>query len=108
MAGTLHHMAVNTKDFEKTVGFFQELFDMQVRRIQGEAPNRKRWFYQGIPVHEVPLTVPGGNPDDHIGIQVDNRPATLSKALALGCRPVEGKPAHWLQTPEGYLLELME
>lgn len=108
MAGTLHHMAVNTTDFEKTVGFFQELFDMQVRRTQGEAPNRKLWFCQGIQVNEVPQTAPGGNTYDHIGIQVDNRPATLSKALALGCRPVEGKPAHWLQTPEGYLLELME
>lgn len=108
MAGTLHHIAVNTKNFEKTVEFFQELFHMEIRKTQGEAPNRKLWFCQGIQINEIPQTTPGGNTYDHIGIQVDNRPATISKALTLGCHPVTGKPTHWLQTPEGYLLELME
>ena len=38
MAGTLHHMAVNSGNFEETVKFFQELFDMEVLKTNGEAP----------------------------------------------------------------------
>lgn len=44
MAGTLHHMAVNSGNFEETVKFFQELFDMEVLKTNGEAPHRKLWF----------------------------------------------------------------
>lgn len=108
MAGKLHHMAVNSANFEETVKFFEELFEMEVRKTSGEVPNRKLWFVQGIQVNEVPEIVPGGNLYDHIGIQVDDREATIQKALSMGCKQVEGKPSHWFLSPDGILLELME
>ena len=107
MAGQLHHVAVNTANFEETVKFFEELFDMEVSRKTGDAPNRKLWFRQGIQVCEVTEAAPGGNRCDHIGIQVPNREAALQKALTMGCKAVEGKPAHWFLTPDDIVIELM-
>ena len=107
MAGKLHHMAVNTANFETTVRFFEELFDMEVLKTNGEAPNRKLWFKQGIQVNEAGQMIPGGNVYDHIGIWVDDRQQTLAKAHAMGCMPIDGKPAHWFLTPDNIVIELM-
>ena len=107
MAGKLHHMAVNAANFEATVQFFQELFDMEVLKTNGEAPNRKLWFKQGIQVNEASEAGAAGNVYDHIGIWVDDRERTLAKAHAMGCRAMDGKPAHWFLTPEGIVIELM-
>lgn len=107
MAGQIHHVAVNSSNFEDTVCFFKEVFQMEVSRTTGEAPARKLWFRQGIQVNEVPEIVPGGDVYDHIGIQVPDREQTLAKALAMGCKPVEGKPTHWFATPDGVVIELM-
>ena len=107
MAGKLHHMAVNAANFEATVKFFQELFDMEVLKTNGEAPHRKLWFKQGIQVNEVTEAGAAGNVYDHIGIRVDDREGTLAKAHAMGCRAMDGKPEHWFLTPEGIVIELM-
>ena len=48
-----------------------------------------------------------GNVYDHIGIWVDDREKTLAKAHAMGCKAMDGKPAHWFLTPEGIVIELM-
>lgn len=41
MAGQVHHVAVNSDHFSDTVRFFTEVFQMEVSRTTGEAPNRK-------------------------------------------------------------------
>lgn len=107
MAGKLHHMAVNAPNFEETVRFFEELFDMDVLKTNGEAPNRKLWFVQGIQINEAPGTDARGNVYDHIGIWVDDREQTLAKALAMGCKSIDSKPAHWFLTPDNIVIELM-
>ena len=56
----------------------------------------------------MPQIAAGGNVFDHIGIQVPSREEAISKALALGCVPMEGKGAHWLLAPGGIVLELSE
>ena len=107
MAGKLHHMAVNSANFEETVRFFEELFDMEVLKTGGEAPDRKLWFRQGIQVNETAEADTRGNVYDHIGIWVDDRERTLAKALGMGCRAIDGKPAHWFLTPDNIVIELM-
>ena len=107
MAGKLHHMAVNSANFEETVRFFEELFEMEVLKTNGEAPNRKLWFKQGIQVNEVSEADAAGNVYDHIGIRVDDREQTLEKAMSMGCKAMDGRPAHWFLTPEGIVIELM-
>ncbi|HBK02964.1 MAG TPA: hypothetical protein DDY87_00845 [Clostridiales bacterium] len=107
MSGQLHHMAVNSQNFEETVAFFQTLFQMEIARTRGDAPHRMLWFREGIQVNEVTEVLPGGSRYDHIGIGVADREQVMEKALAMGCKPVPGKEAHWLSTPDGYVLELM-
>lgn len=51
MAGQVHHVAVNSANFEETVRFFEEVFQMEISRTAGEAPARKLWFRQGIQVN---------------------------------------------------------
>lgn len=107
MAGQVHHVAVNSANFEETVRFFEEVLQMEVSRTTGEAPARKLWFQQGIQVNEIPSGDPASGLYDHIGIQVTDKAVTLKKAAAFGCAPVPGKP-HWFSTPDGLVIELME
>lgn len=107
MAGKLHHAAINSAKFEDTVRFFEEVFQMEVSRTTGEAPERKLWFHQGIQVNEARSAESGAGQYDHIGIQVTDKAQTLEKAAAFGCTPVPGKP-HWFTMPEGVVLELMD
>ena len=107
MAGRLHHAAVNSVNFEETVRFFREVFQMEISHTRGEAPSRKLWFHQGIQVNEAAHADTAGNLYDHIGIQVDNREETLAKARAFGCTVLPDKPK-WFYTPDGTLFELMD
>lgn len=107
MAGQVHHVAVNSDHFPDTVRFFLEVFQMEVSRTAGEAPNRKLWFRQGIQVNEVSQIPHGASQYDHIGIAVTDKTETLQKAAAFGCKPLAGKP-NWFATPDGIVIELME
>ena len=106
MAGQVHHVAVNSANYEETVCFFEEVFQMEISRTAGEAPARKLWFRQGIQVNEVPAGNPVSGRYDHIGILVQDKAEVLEKAFALGCTAVPGKP-HWFTTPDGIVIELM-
>lgn len=106
MSCQLHHVAVNTCNFEETVRFFKELFAMEVTQEKGQAPNRKLWFREGIQVNENPGERSDGDRYDHIGIQVDNWEQLRRRAEEMGCTPVQGKP-HWFVTPDKIVIELM-
>ena len=107
MAGKIHHVGVNSANFEQTVRFFQEVFQMEVARTRGDAPNRQLWFRQGIQVNESaePITAPGVC--DHIGIGVTNKEEVLAMVPSYGCKIFPNK-SHWFTTPEGYVIELKE
>ena len=82
MSCQLHHVAVNTCNFEETVRFFKELFAMEVTQEKGQAPNRKLWFREGIQVNENLGERSDGDRYDHIGIQVDNWELLRRRAAA--------------------------
>lgn len=105
MAGKIHHVAVNTANFEQTVLFFQSVFEMEISRTRGAAPNRQLWFRQGIQVNEVPECASATGVYDHIGIAVDNQEEVLRIVPSLGCQIQPGKP-HWFLTPDGIMIEL--
>ena len=107
MASQLHHVAVKSVNFEQTVRFFQEVFDMDISRTRGEAPARMLWFCEGIQINEVTQLQVSGGVCDHIGIHVTNKKEVLEKACARGCKVLPEKP-HWFLTPDGIMIELME
>lgn len=106
MTCQLHHVAVNTRNFEQTVRFFKELFAMEVIQEKGHSPNRKLWFREGIQINEDQTALTEGDRYDHIGIQVDNWEQLRRRAEEMGCAPVPGKP-HWFVTPDKIVIELM-
>ena len=106
MAGQVHHVAVNSANFEETVRFFEEVFPMEISRTAGEAPARKLWFRQGIQVNEIPAGNPASGLYGHIGMQVSDKVETMKKTSAFGCTTVPGK-SHWFTTPDGFVIELM-
>lgn len=105
MAGKLHHVAVNSANFEQTVRFFQEVFQMEISRVRGDAPNRQLWFQQGIQVNEMSEVPAAPGVADHIGIEVTNKEEVLSTVPAYGCKIFPDKP-HWFTTPEGIVIEI--
>ena len=106
MTSRLHHVAVNSANFDQTVRFFQEVFQMEISRTRGDAPSRQLWFQQGIQVNEVPETFTAAGSCDHIGIEVSNQEEVLSKIPAFDGKVLPGKP-HWFLMPEGFVIELM-
>ena len=106
MASKLHHVCVNSANFEQTVRFFQEVFQMEISHTRDAAPIRKLWFKEGIQVNEVPKTFTAAGSCDHSGIEVSDKAEILSKIPAFGCTVLPEKP-HWFLTPDGFVIELM-
>ncbi len=106
MSNIINHVAFRIKDFDWYVRFCEDVLGMTISRTKGEAPKRQIWFGEGIQLMEV-LEEPEmiGDIFHHIGLHSDCVSETVEKALALGCREVEGKP-HWFELPNGVFVEL--
>lgn len=107
MKAKIHHMAILVNEFDTYVKLFQDIFGMEIERIQGEKPGRKLWFREGIQLNESPERITLGNRYDHIGLLTDNTDEILKKAMANGCKPLpQGR--HWFARPNGVQIELKE
>ena len=106
MASKLHHVCVNSANFEQTGRFIQEVFQMEVSRTDGAVPSRRLWFREGIQVNEATEPSAAAGACDHIGIEVSSKEEILCKIPAFGCTVLPEKP-HWFLTPDGFVIELM-
>lgn len=104
--GELHHACIAVKEFDKYVELFEELFNMTVNRVQGEAPKRKLWFNENVQINELEKDEVNGTSIDHIAIGVDDVRATVCDALEHGCTPLPNG-AHWIALPNGTKVELI-
>lgn len=105
MACRIHHAALSVSDFDWHVAFFTQVFGMEAERADGEAPKRRIWFRQGIQLNEKPGDKILGDAYDHISIGVEDVPATVAAACAMGCTPLPNG-AHWFALPSGVRVEL--
>jgi len=105
MKTQLNHTALNVKDFDWYLNFFLEVFDMEIQRELGEAPERKVWLAQGIQLNEVPKEEEMGQLYDHLGFVVEDVPALKALAVEHGCACLPGKD-HWFLLPNGVRVEL--
>lgn len=109
MVSRIHHAALAVRDFDWYVAFFEEVFHMTAERTAGTKPCRQLWFAQGIQINEAAEAEDAGEHAacDHISLGVDIDPVEAAKlAMAGGCRPAEGKGAHWFALPNGVLIEM--
>ena len=105
MIATIHHVALNVKDYDWYVRFFEEVFEMTVERQKGEAPKRQVWFNEGIQLDEVEDMGEMGSMYSHIGIASDDWDTVIERAVARGCTQYADKK-HWFDMPDGFAIEL--
>lgn len=105
MKTQLNHTALNVKDFDWYLNFFLEVFEMEIQRELGEAPERKVWLKQGIQLNEVSAEGEMGQIYDHLGFVVEDVPALKALAVRHGCACLPGKD-HWFILPNGVRVEL--
>ena len=108
MSARIDHVAINVKNFEWNVRFFQDVFGMTIAKSEGEKPDRKIWFEQGIQLNEIKDASQKSETGyaDHIGIRTDDMEMILNKCQEYGCTSVPGRGRHWFQLPDGIKFEL--
>ncbi len=107
VVGGLDHACIAVREFDVYVALFEELFNMTVKRTQGEKPKRKLWFNENIQINELEDDEENGTSIDHISLNVDDVQAVVCDALEHGCTPLPNG-AHWIALPNGIKLELMK
>ena len=105
------HVAVKVADIDWNIRFFEEVLDMPVREVDGprESP-RQVWLKGGIQLISAPDGAAGPAPQPwvaHVAIRVRGLDAALARAAQWGVQALPQGP-HWLQTPDGIVLELFD
>lgn len=103
----IHHVAINVAEFDWYQKFFEEVLQMTVKRVKGEAPKRQLWFWEGIQLKEVPENGANGETVDHVALGTANVEEIVQNACARGCSRYE-KGDHWFILPNGVKVELMK
>lgn len=107
MRGTIHHVALCAKEFDWYVDFFEQVFEMTVRKTAGKKPDRKIWFNEGIQLNETRENTIPGTSCDHISLQVKDHIAAVKVCIERGCiKAANGD--NWIVLPNGIKVEFME
>ena len=107
MKATLDHAALNVRDLEWYLNFFEEVFNMKEEKRQGDMPYRKFWLDGGIQLCECQVDTGSAGPMDHICFVSDDVDAVIEAAKARGCITVPYKPT-WFILPNGVVIEMKE
>ncbi len=107
MKGLLHHVALCVKEFDWYVEFFEQIFEMNVRKTAGEGSARKLWFQEGIQINETTEDTVAGTACDHISLQVENSSDAVQECLRRGCKKASNGD-NWIALPNGAKVEFME
>ena len=117
MKAMLDHVALNVRDFEWYLNFFEEVFGMKEVKRQGDMPYRKFWLDGGIQLCECQVDTGSAGPMDHICFVSDDVDAVIEAAKARGCITVPEaakargcitvpyKPT-WFILPNGVVIEM--
>lgn len=106
------HVAVRVADIAWHIRFFQEVFGMRIKEIDGptEAPQQV-WLDAGIQLIATVRHEPAPSNEAgwlaHIALKVADREAVLGQAVRCGAT-VLPQAANWVQTPDGLALELFQ
>lgn len=103
----LEHAAFHVRSIAPHLAFFRDVLGMTVTQLDGdpEAP-RQAWLLGGIQLIEAPAFEGSEGRFAHLGIVCADVPAAIEAAIAHGARAT-AKGAHWLELPDGLLLEFL-
>lgn len=108
---TIDHVCLLTKELDKTIALFENVFGMEVFHSIGEAPGRKVWLDGGVQLVETEKDFEPAGGMDHFAIDVpeSEHEEVFKKAAEYGCTQVPGlKQYQWVYLPEGQMLELTD
>lgn len=106
-AAYLDHVAFTVRDITPHLAFFRDVLGMTVTKRDGtdEKPSQV-WLLGGLQiVEDAGSTGPEGR-FAHLGLICADVPAAIKGALAHGGKSLD-KGAHWVEMPDGLLLELL-
>lgn len=107
MKAILDHAALNVRDIEWYINFFEEVFGMEEQKRQGNMPYRKVWLDGGIQLCECQVETSSAGPFDHICFVTEDIDSVVKAAKARGCIQVPFKPT-WIILPNGIVIELKQ
>ncbi len=103
----MDHVAINVSDLEWNIGFFSDVFGMEVTK-EGTADNGKRqvWLSGGIQLVPYDGPIEQGVLLNHICIVVDDMDATMAKADKYKVEHL-AKGYNWIVLPTGLCIEVL-
>lgn len=107
MKAALTHAALNVRDFEWYLSFFEDIFGMKEEKRQGSMPYRKIWLDGGIQLNECQADITSAGPMDHLGFESDDAGGVVEAAKARGCIAVPFRPT-WFILPNGVVIEMKQ
>ncbi|WP_311273053.1 MULTISPECIES: VOC family protein [unclassified Rhizobium] len=103
----LDHAAFYVRDIAQHIVFFRDVLGMTVTQLDGPADKpRQAWLLGGIQLIEDPSFSGTEGRFGHLGLICADVPAAIEAALGHGARQTS-KGAHWLELPDGLLIELL-
>ena len=103
----LDHAAFFVRDIAPHLVFFRDALGMTVVKVDGDpqAP-RQMWLDGGLQlIQNADFAGPEGR-FGHLGLICKDVPAAIAAAIAHGGQPIAKGP-HWLEMPDGLLLEFL-
>ena len=104
----LEHVAIFVRDIQLHIRFFEEVFGMAMREVDGMRDNpRQYWTLGGLQFIAMPdRTVPEGRLA-HLGIMCEDLEAALAAAHRFDVREMpQGR--NWLRLPDGLAIEFIQ
>jgi len=104
----LEHVAVFVRDIHWHIRFFEEVFGMTMREVDGtaEAP-RQYWTLGGMQFIAMPDFAGPEGRLAHLGIMCEDVEAALTAARRYDVQPMPQGP-NWLRLPDGLALEFIQ
>lgn len=105
----VEHTAVYVQDIQWHIRFFKETLGMALKKVDGSEDNpRQVWMVGGLQLISAPDIADQGRMA-HLGIVAECLEEVLQEMYAWdGVKQVPGKPRHWVQLPDGLILELFQ
>ncbi|ATN32277.1 hypothetical protein ACO34A_00410 [Rhizobium sp. ACO-34A] len=103
----LEHAAFRVRAIATHITFFRDVLGMTVTQLDGDPESpRQAWLLGGIQLIEDPAFEGPEGRFAHLGIVCSDVPAAIAAAVTHGAQATP-KGDHWLQLPDGLLLEFL-
>ena len=92
----IHHVAIEVRDLDTALAFFQDVFGMTETRTAGpqNAPDNV-WLDGGVQLCRVEEPEKDCGRINHLSFHCTDLEGVLARAAQYGAQPIPGKARHW-------------